>query len=128
MDDTPNKALERVVIALGGSKKVAPLMWPDKTIGDAARYLCDCLNDERPAKLDFSQVLYILRKAKEAGIHIGMDFIADHVGYSHPTPIEPEDEAAALQRQFIESTHKMAAIAERIERLQLGQRGLKVAA
>lgn len=100
MDLTPNKALELVVIDLGGSKAVAPLIWPDKGITEAARLLCDCLNDERPAKLDFSQVLFILRLAKDKGIHRGMDYIADDLGYSRPEPIAPKEELAELLKRF----------------------------
>ena len=56
MDDTPNKMLEDVVRSLGGSKAVAPKLWPEKSVLDAQKTLCDCLNDDRPAKLDFAQV------------------------------------------------------------------------
>ena len=114
MHDSPNKALERVVTDLGGSKVVAPLLWPDKPLLDAQRLLCDCLNDDRPAKLDFSQVLFILRLAKDKGKHDGMTYIADFVGYSHPTPIEPEDEVAALQREFNAQVSKLESLADRI--------------
>lgn len=117
MDDTPNKALERVVVALGGSKRVAPLIWPEKGLTEAQRLLCDCLNDERPAKLDFAQVLFILRLARQKGIHQGMEFVADQVGYSHPTPVDPVDEAAELQRQFIEATAHLSEMAQKIQAL-----------
>jgi hypothetical protein len=117
MDDTPNKVLERVVVALGGTKQIAPRLWPDKTIDDARRLLCDCLNDERPAKLDLSQVLFILRLAKDHGVHEGMHFVADSVGYSRPTPVEPEDERATLQREYIEAARQMAKVAQRMEAL-----------
>lgn len=122
MHDSPNKALERVVTDLGGSKVVAPLLWPDKPLLDAQRLLCDCLNDDRPAKLDFSQVLFILSKAKEKGIHDGMTYIADCVGYSHPTPIEPEDEVATLQREFNAQVSKLESLAERIGKFQMIRR------
>ena len=46
-----------------------------------------------------------------------MAFICRDLGYSDPQPIEPEDERAALQRQFIESTALLVKMAERIEDL-----------
>lgn len=117
MDDTPNKMLERVVKALGGSKVVAPKIWPEKGILEGQRLLCDCLSDERPAKLDFAQVLLILRLAKDRGIHEGMDYIAADLGYSAPQPVEPRDELADLLRQTIEGQRDMQRRQERIERL-----------
>jgi hypothetical protein len=118
MDDTPNKALEAVVKALGGSKKVAPLLWPEKGVEEARRLLCDCLNDERPAKLDFAQVLFILRLARRQGVHDGMQFVCAHLGYSEAQPIEPEDERAQLQRQFVQGVGDLSRLVDRIERLQ----------
>lgn len=118
MDDTPNKALEGVVKALGGSKKVAPLLWPEKGVEEARRLLCDCLNDERPAKLDLAQVLFILRLARAQGVHEGMAYICAQLGYAEPQPIEPEDERAQLQRQFVLGVGELSRLAEKLERMQ----------
>ncbi len=117
MDDTPNRAVEAVVIALGGSKVVAPMLWPEKGIIEAQRLLCDCLNDDRPAKLDFAQVLYIFRLAQARGIHTGMQYIARNLGYAPPVPIDPKDELADLLRQSIEANREVQRRQERIERL-----------
>ena len=46
-----------------------------------------------------------------------MAFIAMECGYSTPQPVEPEDERAALQRQYIEAAKSMARIADRIEQM-----------
>lgn len=115
MDDTPNKALERVVVALGGSKQVAPKLWPEKGISEAQRLLCDCLNDERPAKLDFSQVLFILKLAKDRGIHDGINYIVGELGYSEPLPLQPTDEAAELRRRVLEMGRDLQRALARIE-------------
>lgn len=114
MDETPNKALEAVVTAMGGSKVVAPLLWPEKGVDEARRLLCDCLNDDRPAKLDFAQVLFILKMARRRGIHTGIEYISGHLGYSVPTPIDPEDERAALQREFIEHVKRMERLSAQL--------------
>lgn len=118
MDDTPNKAIEAVVRALGGSKAVAPMIWPEKGVEEARRLLCDCLNDERPAKLDFAQVLFILRIARRRGIHAGMEFIAADLGYSVPTPIEPKDEADELRRQLLEMGRQLQDGLAKLERIE----------
>lgn len=117
MDETPNKALETVVKALGGSKAVAPILWPDKGILEAQRLLCDCLSDDRPAKLDFSQVLHILRLAKARGIHSGMEYVNESLGYAPPVSLEPRDELADLLRQSIETSQELQRRQARIEQL-----------
>lgn len=126
MDGSFNAALVECVKACGGSVKVGPKLWPE-LLGDAAqRKLLDCLNDDRPAKLSPDQVLLILRLARAKGCHIGMEFICGDLGYAAPVPIDPRDEQAELQRQFIESTQKLAAMAARIE--LLGRPSLRSAA
>lgn len=117
MDDTPNKMLEDVVRSLGGSKAVAPKLWPEKSVLDAQKTLCDCLNDDRSAKLDFAQVLLILRMARDADIHIGMEYIAQRLSYAPPEPIEPADELAELLRENLQDLREAAKRQARIEAL-----------
>lgn len=112
-----NEALVQCVIALGGSKQVAPLMWPEKTPESAQRQLCDCLNEERPSKLSPDQVLFILKMARNKGCHIGVEFLSESLGYAQPVPVTKEDEADQLKREFIEATNKLAAMAQQIQRL-----------
>lgn len=113
-----NDALIECVKAVGGSKVVGPKLFPEKSIEDAQRLLLACLNDDRPEKLSPDQALYILRLARAAGHHSGVEFLCSTLSYSNPTPIEPKDESAQLQREFIEATRQMAKLAERIESLQ----------
>ena len=112
-----NAALVEAVKACGGSKQVAPLLWPEKAPEAAQRLLLDCLNDDRAAHLTPDQVLFVLRISRQRGHHIGMQFLADSLGYAEPIPIEPRDEAAELHRQFIEATKSLQAMAARIEQL-----------
>jgi hypothetical protein len=109
-------ALREVVQALGGTKKVGALMRPEKTIDDASRWLADCLNSDRREKLDPEQVLWLLREGRNAGCHSAMNYICAESGYS-VSVIEPQDEMAELQRQFIDSSKTMSKMAERIEML-----------
>jgi hypothetical protein len=94
------EALRATVAGLGGAKSVAQTLFPEKSLDDATRYLLDCLNPDRRAK----------------GIHIASRYIADEIGCLL-TPIEPEDEMAELQRQFIASVEQNKSLADRIERL-----------
>ena len=128
--ETFNEALVECVKALGGSGKVAPKLYPEKTPESAQRTLLDCLNPDRPAHLNPDQTLLILRLARERGIHMGMEYLAGSLSYAAPVPIEPKDEMAELQLQFIESQKAMAEMIGRMERLKGVQHfpGLKAAA
>lgn len=114
--ESMNEALIECVKALGGSKAVGPDLFPDLSPDAAQRKLLDCLNEDRPQQLNPAQAVLILRKAREIGCHIGMEFLAGHLSYSRPVPIEPEDERAKLQREYIEAARAMAKLAERIEK------------
>lgn len=112
-----NDDLRDIVKHLGGVKRVGSEMRPDLTIDNAGRWLADCLNDDRRENLSPDQVLYLLKRGREIGSHGAMAFIAQECGYSDPQPIEPEDEKAALQRQYIEMSRALLKAAERIESL-----------
>ena len=114
--DSLNEALIDCVKAAGGSKQVGPLLWPEKTPDSAQRLLLDCLNDERPAKLSPEQVLLVLRLARAKGHHHGVEFILGDLGYAPPVPIDPRDEAAELQRQFMGVMGKAEELTLRMER------------
>lgn len=115
--DCLNAALVECVKALGGSGKVGPKIWPEKMADAAQRCLLDCLNPERTAKLSPEQVLFILRMARAKGHHMGMEWLCNELSYA-VSPIEPKDEMAELQRQFIETQARMADMLGRMERLQ----------
>lgn len=109
-------ALQDCIRALGGAKVVGRAMRPEKSIDDARKWLLDALNPDRPEKLAPDQVLWILREARKVGCHAAITYIARECGYADPQPIEPEDERAALQRQFVEQSKAMQQLAARMSR------------
>lgn len=109
-------ALRAVVQALGGTKAAGCRLWPEKTPESAHRTLLDCLNEARPEKLSPEQVLWLLAAGRKVGCHAAMNYLAREAGYSDPLPVEPEDERARLQREYIEATKMLQTIAGRIER------------
>lgn len=111
-----NDALDACVKACGGAKKVAGKLWPEKTADAAHRLLLQCLNEDRQEKLGPEQVLFILKLAREAGFHDGINFISRESGYSDPQPMDPEDEKTLLMRAFIDAQKNMKQIADRMER------------
>lgn len=111
-------ALRTCVQALGGYKKVGAAMRPELPISKAGEWLADCLNSARPQKLSLDQALYVLRESRAIGCHAGMYFIARDCQYSEPQPIEPDDEAADLERKFIGAVETLAPMLSRIEQLR----------
>lgn len=113
------EAMDDVVKALGGAKVVGARMRPDLSPDAAARWLKDCLNDGRREHLHPGQVMWLLRAGREAGLHGAMAYLCREIGYGDPVPVEPEDERAQLQREYIEAAKSMARLAERIERANI---------
>lgn len=111
------QALRDCVSALGGAKIVGDKLRPELGPEKAARWLLDCLNPDKADKLCVEQLLLILADARRVNCHLGAAFIARATGYADPQPLEPEDERAALQREFIASQKHMAALVQRMERL-----------
>ena len=120
-------ALREVIQAVGGTKAVGERMFPDMPIDHAASRIRDCLNHDRRDRFTPDQVMMILRMGHQAGCHAGMIFIARDLGYSDPVPVEPEDEVARLQREFVEASKSLMTMADKIERMQ-SRVGLKTAA
>lgn len=110
-------ALKDVIRALGGTKSVGAQLRPEMTADSAGAWLKDCLNPERRERLDPEQVVWLLRKAREAGCHSAMHFLCDEAGYARAVPIDPKDEAAELQRQILRGMRDLRAGLDRLERL-----------
>lgn len=112
-------AIRELVLALGGTKKCGPMLRPEMAADHASRWLSDCMNEDRRERLSPDQLLFLLRAGRQAGVHVLMGYLCEESGYSPPQPVEPRDEIAELQRQYIEAAKSMKAIAERMERVNL---------
>lgn len=111
-----NDALRGLVAALGGTKAIGARMRPELPADHAGRWLNDCLNDSRREHLTPEQLLWLLAEGRRAGLHGAMGWITGECGYTIPEPIEPEDERARLQREYIDAAKAMARLADKIER------------
>lgn len=112
-----NDALVDCIKLLGGSKVVGPMLWPEKAADAAQRLLLDCMNPDRPAHLTPEQMVLLLRKARQQGHHATLEWLLADLGYAKPIPIDPRDEVAELQRQFIAATQALGGMAARIQEL-----------
>ncbi|MCG8434409.1 MAG: hypothetical protein MJA83_10295 [Gammaproteobacteria bacterium] len=110
------EALRVAVMALGGTKVVGTMLWGDKPADKAGELLANCLNRTRPEKLDPEQFIFLQREAKKVGCHAIPAFTNQDTGYAPPIPIEPEDEKAQLQRDYIAAVKLSQQIAKRMEK------------
>lgn len=113
--ESMNDMLVEIVNSTGGAKKIGSMLWPELLVDVAHRKLLDCLNPERPAKLDPEQVLFLLRIARKQGETSGIEFLCEQLHYAVPQPIEPKDEEADLQRKFIAAIADMQDMLAKIQ-------------
>lgn len=115
--ESPEDALRAAIQALGGSKKVGVLLWPDKGVDNASRLLMDCLNTSRAEKLDVSQVMRVLSLAKDAGVHAPFAWMAGTIGYD-VTPVTRAEEVDRLTTVVEQSSKTLAQALATLERLR----------
>jgi len=110
------EALTDVVKGCGGAKVIGALMRPEMSAELAGKWVSNCLNHDHPQKFDPEQVLFVLREGRKKQIHCAVNHILRECGYADAVPIEPEDERAALQRDFIAAIETAKQLAARLER------------
>ncbi|MDZ7809237.1 MAG: hypothetical protein U5L11_02660 [Arhodomonas sp.] len=105
--------------AIGGVKRMAGLVYPNLPLDKAHTMLANALNPDRRERLELEDVVAIMRHARAAGCHIPMAYLARELDYAPPETREPENELAALQREFIERAKAMERMASQISRLNI---------
>lgn len=113
----PEDALRAAVQSLGGAKHIGALLWPDKTPDASGRLVQDCLNPSRSEKFDVTQVMFILRKAKESGVHGPFMWFAAEIGYD-ARPITKAEEADRLTTVVEQASKTLANAVAQLERIQ----------
>lgn len=111
-------AARDAVKAIGGPKKVGPMIWPDKTPDAAARHLSDCLNPGRPERLSPSQLLMLMRLAREVNFHGLAAYLLREAGYAQPVPVAPTLEAEVMANKLQHLISEVSSLAVRFERIQ----------
>lgn len=108
--------------SIGGkawAKTIGSMLWPAKMPDDAGKLLNNCLDKNRSEKLDPEQTLFILKEARKSGCHSAINYICEISGYRSPEPIEPIDEMAELQREYIGAVETMRTLTEKMEQAQI---------
>ena len=111
-------AISAVIDHCGGRKSFACELYPDKPQRDAHNLLEACLNPERRERLAPSQLMFVMKRGRESGCHDLAVYMMRESGYADPQPVEPEDEVAKMQREFVEATRKLTNLAAKIEATQ----------
>jgi hypothetical protein len=111
-------ALRAVVERAGGAKCVGARLRPSKSPDEAGRWVLDCLNPSRAERFAPEDFMHILRIGREIGYHGCMAYIGQETGY-RVEAVEPQDEQAKLQRDFIESVKAQQKILARMERMAM---------
>ena len=114
--DDPHEALRVLIMRLGGVKRVAHRLWPDKPMEHAAILLNNCLNHDRPEKLDLNQLDWLIGEGRKAGCHIVMQCFGLRHGY-HIDPIEPEEEMRRVQLEILDGIKALEKKLVSFERL-----------
>ncbi len=114
-----NDALDAVVHALGGYKKVGVLLRPElgSKPSSASQWLRDCLNQDRAERMNPDQVFMLLRLARAADYHAAKHWLDSELGYEQGRPLKPEDEAASLTHRLTDLVRESRTIADRLEKL-----------
>ena len=110
-------AIKTDIQRLGGNKKVGSMLWPKLSPEKAGEKLASCLNRARQEKLDPEEILFIKREAVRVGSLAILTYEAEFVSIHAPVIIEPEDEKAKLQKDYIAAAETIARIANRIQKL-----------
>lgn len=102
--DCIEDAVGTAVLALGGPKKVAQILWPalaESNPQTAYTRLKHCLDPERSDKLSLAEFMLIARKARDAGEHSIARYFGLNVGYD-VTPIDPEEIERRARKEKIQ--------------------------
>lgn len=105
-------ALRHAIKALGGVEAVGADLWPSKTRKAAGTWLSDCLNPERPAKLDLEEVVQILDMARAEGIHCALHQLCDEAGYARPDIAPTKTPRQELVAEIEKTLAKLRHLAE----------------
>jgi hypothetical protein len=99
--DTIYDALGADISAIGGFKVVAGKLWPAENPTTAATKLRNAINPDQAQKLCPDEILRVKRLAKEVGSYATVTYEARELGFDFAW-IQPEDEAARIQRRATE--------------------------
>lgn len=116
--DSYEEAIRATVAGIGGLKAVGSMLRPELSPDQAGRWLSDALNPRCRDALRVGQLAVIRREARRLGVHTLAAYEAREAGYADPQPLVIENEAARLQREFVQAVKALEVIRGDMSRLQ----------
>lgn len=115
--ESVEEAIDEVCKANGGRKKTAVELWPSSGVREAHNRMDACLNPERREKFDPQEIVWFITLGRRISCHSLMRYLSQQGSYVEPQPIEPEDEKARLQREYIDAVNRLAKLQTDINRV-----------
>lgn len=112
-------ALDDIVRAAGGHKKVAGDLWPKKSTGYHS--LKNKLNPEHHEKFDLEELMQLLVLGREVECHTAMYFLADETGYERPQIAAPKSPRAIWLERQARAAAEMLNAQRELDRLDNGE-------
>lgn len=113
-------ALEAEIYDAGGWAAVAKELYPAKfkDSPDAAeRHLRNSIDPNHTQKFDVYQHQVLKEMAKRRkGRCVSIEYDCAQHNYTAPSPIQPEDEKARLQREYVEAVKTLSGISAKLEK------------
>lgn len=122
--DTPEKALDACIQALGGCKKVGAVIFPEKSVDSASTYLSNCVDQHRAEKLSMAHMMLIFKLAKQAGFYAPFIWFSAECGFD-ARPVAKAEEVDRLTSVVEQSTKTLSLALAQLERIQ--RAGVKTA-
>lgn len=114
-------AIQQCIVAVGGPKHAAALLWPAMTLDEATAKLRRCLNPQKRDVLHVPEWMLLAREARRRGCLIGVAYVNDFCECAPPVPVTPEDVEDELRRAYVESVKTQEALVKRLEALDRRQ-------
>lgn len=110
--EIPEDALAADIANIGGLYKVGKMLRPELEKKAARDWLLNCLNPKHKQNLTLAQMDLVKGWARQVGSTYFSEYWATTNKMSKPVKIEPEDEKAKLQREFVSCFKRMEGMAE----------------
>jgi hypothetical protein len=111
-------AVTSAVLAVGGWKKAAGLLWPTMKPESAYARLKACVDDGKAEQLKLDEIVGLGRLARDAGDLSMARYLAAEWGLAEPVVRDPVDQADELRREvrdlLVAANQRLARI-ERVE-------------
>jgi len=120
IETTLSEALGTACNAIG-RKRVALLLWPEKSAESGQKEVADCLHPDRRSKFSIEQIDLIFAEARKYDCHAVPRYIARTLAYREPVPITPESERDRIQREFIAHSKAMQAALAKLDKLEVAK-------